>query len=716
MSARIFFLWLAGLAFAAAAPTDNILPARFCTISDEEDAKCQAMKTNFADRSLTPGIECIRGVDKYSCMQMIEEREADLLSCWSMDGYVAGKYHHLIPLLQEKHTTEPGWSYAYYAMAVVRKDDDSIHSLEDLRGKRSCHTGINRHVGWAYPVSQLNRRGLLQGGSCVNNIANVANFFNKSCVSGAKNPIWDPKGEYSNLCALCGGQGDTFCSASDPYASYTGSLKCILDGRGDVAFIKDTTFGEVIAERPEVANQKENYELLCLDGTRKPVDSFKECNWGTIPERVLMTSPQLSESQKTAIRNMFSLAQQDQEAFKLFDSSAYNGRHLLFHDNTKSLEDVGDKNDYEKYLGDYMQVKNHQFVCQVPAIRWCTISTVETKKCYRMRDALTARFVKPDVECVQANNTNECMQLIKENKADVIDLDGGDIYKGGKEYDLQVIMNENLVNGDAKYWGVAVVKKANADITYQTLKGKKSCHTAIGRSAGWNIPVGSLLSSGQITTPPDCNIAEAVGGFFNASCAPGALSAQFNPSGQNPQSLCSLCAGTGDNKCARNENEPFFGYTGAFKCMATGVGDVAFVKHVTPIDNTDGHNEDSWAKDLHLSDFELLCKDGSRKSPNDYETCNLAKVPSHAIVTQETKDAAEINRIEYLLDLGQFYYGEKKPNNFHLFSSGQGSKDLLFSDSTKSIKSVPEERRQYRKYLGDIADVYDKINDQGCQH
>lgn len=118
-------------------------------------------------------------------------------------------------------------------------------------------------------------------------------------------------------------------------------------------------------------------------------------------------------------------------------------------------------------------------------------------------------------------------------QADAITLDGGDIYVAGLiNYDLHPIIAEdygtsnielceillkkyslehlNLVTqyiclsslrsflgSETCYYAVAVVKKGT-DFTFKTLKGKKSCHTGLGKSAGWNIPIGTLVAQGQI--------------------------------------------------------------------------------------------------------------------------------------------------------------------------------------------------------------------------
>ena len=66
------------------------------------------------------------------------------------------------------------------------------------------------------------------------------------------------------LCALCSGTGSNKCSRSDsePYYSHKGALKCLNDGKGDVAFFKASILDKLSSA--ELAN----YKLLCLDGTQ----------------------------------------------------------------------------------------------------------------------------------------------------------------------------------------------------------------------------------------------------------------------------------------------------------------------------------------------------------------------------------------------------------------------------------------------------------------
>ena len=70
------------------------------------------------------------------------------------------------------------------------------------------------------------------------------------------------------------------------------------------------------------------------------------------------------------------------------------------------------------------------------------------------------------------------------------------------------------------------------------------------------------------------------------------------------------------NTFVRNAMEDFYGNTGAFRCLVEGGGDVAFVKHTTVMENCDGKRKEIWARNQLTADYQLLCRDGTRKVSN----------------------------------------------------------------------------------------------------
>ena len=58
-----------------------------------------------------------------------------------------------------------------------------------------------------------------------------------------------------------------------------------------------------------------------------------------------------------------------------------------------------------------------------------------------------------------------------------------------------------------------------------------------------------------------------VGQFFSKSCVPGVLDSDYNTKGTNPINLCESCAAGGQDRCLRNDEELYFGNSGAFRCL-----------------------------------------------------------------------------------------------------------------------------------------------------
>lgn len=67
------------------------------------------------------------------------------------------------------------------------------------------------------------------------------------------------------------------------------------------------------------------------------------------------------------------------------------------------------------------------------------------------------------------------------------------LMSGASLCSIKVLRSHCLLSEpQTSYLAVAVVKKGSG-FQLDELQGKKSCHTGLGRSAGWNIPVGLLF-------------------------------------------------------------------------------------------------------------------------------------------------------------------------------------------------------------------------------
>lgn len=67
----------------------------------------------------------------------------------------------------------------------------------------------------------------------------------------------------------------------------------------------DATHGSSLPSENAPA-EKDEYELLCLDGTRQPVDNYKACHWARVPAHAVVAR---DDSKVNDIWNFLSKAQ-----------------------------------------------------------------------------------------------------------------------------------------------------------------------------------------------------------------------------------------------------------------------------------------------------------------------------------------------------------------------------------------------------------------------
>uniref|UniRef100_A0A8C0XLD2 Transferrin-like domain-containing protein n=1 Tax=Castor canadensis TaxID=51338 RepID=A0A8C0XLD2_CASCN len=648
---------------------------RWCAVSDHEAKKCSSFRDNMKTVLPADGplVTCVKKTSYPECIKAISVNKADAVT---VDGGLVFEAslapYNLKPIVAEFYGSKDDPQMHHYVLAVVKKGTN--FQLNQLQGQKSCHTGLGWLTGWYVPLSILLPSGSLETAA--------TKFFSSSCV-----PCADKK-MFPSLCQLCAGKGadKCACSSQEPYFSYSGAFKCLEDGIGVVSFVRHLTIFEILTEKAD----RDKYELLCPDNTRRPVDEYRECHLARVPSHAVVARS--VDGREDLIWELLNQAQEHfgkdkSSQFQLFGSP--HGRDLLFTDATQGFLRIPPKMDAKLYLGyeSFSAIEHLKSgVEDSQRVQWCAVGHHERAKCDHWSAVSGGALA-----CTMEETSEDCITAIVKGEADAMTLDGGYMYIAG-QCGLVPVLAENYEPKDGSehlgskcvnaplegYYVVAVVKKSDAEITWNSLRGKKSCHTAVGTSSGWNIPMGLIYNQ-----TGSCKFDE----FFSRSCAPGS----------NPDSpLCALCGGSSNptHLCAPNSNERYFGSSGALRCLVEK-GDVAFVKHPTVLQNTNGKNPEAWAKGLKQEDFQLLCLDGTRKPVTEAQNCHLAIVPNHAVVSR--KDKADF--VRRILFNQQELFGRNgfEYMMFQLFESSP--KDLLFSGDTECLANL-QNKTTYEKYLG----------------
>lgn len=339
------------------------------------------------------------------------------------------------------------------------------------------------------------------------------------------------------------------------------------------------------------------------------------------------------------------------------------------------------------------------------------------------------------IRCHQANDKDQCMNLLGNGRVHLVTLDPGEIFIGGRYYSLVPIVAERYgTNREAGYFSVAVVKRISAGYIQSPLDlfRKRACFPGVGQMGGWVLPMSHLLES-DVVLVRDCNnIVKTAATFFNQSCAPNALIDKHNPTGDNPTSMCSLCRG----KCSGSDT--YSNYDGALRCLIEE-GDVAFLKHTT-VDMTLRHMSHSRQNVMFSkADVELLCPISGRAAIDNYQGCNWGFVPAHAVVTLSSVPPYKRQQIQnFLIEnaniFGNAFFGRARSSfnrsstfgpgrdsfghnrdsfthhtnlgdfqtNFTLFGDNPGpmnhqkAVNLLFSDETTMLVPISDNKQTFR--------------------
>ncbi|NXV61016.1 TRFEB protein, partial [Molothrus ater] len=679
---------------------------RWCTLSDLEQRKCAELsKVLAAVLPLTTAssftrISCIRAHNTYDCIDKIRANKADAASLDAGDVYSAVKLYGLAVVAKEIYDQ----GNCVFAVAIAKR---GTLDIQNLRGARSCHNGARWTSGWNIPLGFLLARNYLSWDEAQPLSQAISEYFNASCIPGVG--VAAPR-----LCALCQGQKsyvrdrNHFCetSSNEPFYDSEGAFRCLKDGVADVAFL------DHLRIMSATESEKEEYELLCPDGSTAELTEYSTCNLGKGPGRGIVTRSnfqKITNKFLSMIQRLFGHKGKERARFELFSSAPFGGKNLLFRDATQHLQLLEEQLEIAYVLGlDYVALLKglgHEgSSLENSVVRWCCISDAELHKCEEW-----ALSIKSDpLVCVQATSMTKCIEMIKSSEADAVTLDATHVYIAGRcglvpvaaecygEFSCDLIKKRGNQKALPPVYAVALAKKSAKQIHIHNLRGRRSCHSHLYSPAGWLLLSRHTVGAQQNDTE-NCDVASAYQNYFWKGCMPGA-----------DGNLCKVCIGDGEvegarvsSRCAASHNERYYGNMGALRCLVgnpsgRSFGDVAFLEHSNLLQNIEELSSSGWAGGYSPLDFDLLCPDGRRAAVTEWAGCNLGPVPPSAVMTRPVT----VTKISDFLLKSQESLGSKLNSEFQLFQSWKyGGSDLLFKDTTQYL--VHASHLSYQEILGE---------------
>ncbi|KAM6928449.1 saxiphilin-like [Xenentodon cancila] len=677
---------------------------RWCTVSYPEHRKCAELAKALV-AVLPPAavaafarLSCIRASSTTDCINRIKANRADIVTLDAGEVYSAVKQFDLVAVAKEIYSD----GGCVLSLAVVTNSSLDIRSLQGLR---SCHSGVRWTAGWSLPLGFLLSRNYLSWSKEHPLSQDVSAFYSASCIPGAAALA-------PSLCTLCQGQKSYIqqknyhceTSHSEPFYNNQGALRCLRSGTGDVAFVDHLALESI------EGSDRDNFRLLCADGTQAHLSQYRSCNLGRGPGGGTVTRHNFRKVARKFLMTaqlLFGRQGRERQRFQLFNSSAFGESDLLFKDVTNKLAVLPDDMDVSQVLGlDYVALLKglgHEgSSLEDSVVRWCCISHAEQKKCEQW-----ALSIKSDpLVCVRGVSMRDCIEKIKRDEVDALSLDATHSFIAGKcglvpvvteYYGTNCVPAEGSAHLETDVLpsvvGVAVAKHSSRSVFIGNLEGRRSCHGHMYSPAGWLLPYRHTLSLDRNSSSP-CDPNKVYSEVFWKGCLPGSQG-----------DLCKVCmGGTGEaatKRCTDNHNERYYGNMGALRCLVgdpsgKSYGDVAFLEHHNLNNNILSLNSTGWATGWSASDFELLCGDGRRAALSEWESCNLGAVPPNSIMTRPVLTA----RVYDFLMKSQEALAASSNTEFKLFESHQyGESDLLFKDATKCF--VHTSHMDYRSILGE---------------
>ncbi|MCO5549358.1 hypothetical protein L7F22_002828 [Adiantum nelumboides] len=278
---------------------------------------------------------------------------------------------------------------------------------------------------------------------------------------------------------------------------------------------------------------------------------------------------------------------------------------------------------------------------------WCVESAEDLDLCKQMISILVS--IDPNTDhfhsCVRGLEGDEaCMEMIQNGEAMFSVFDGGEVWEAHNLYNLVPIRTQHAdIDGSPRYYGVGVMRADECPSSLFELKGKRSCHTGYGRASGWILPITFLLKNNIMPlitkNASKMHDIQSVEAFFKKSCA---------ISEESSNGICTACKDT--TNC--NDDDPYYDYAGAFRCLVEDSGDIAFTKGTIPSLFAKGgiFADASWENLEASSHYKIICPNFSCVDVDQYKSCNFGSAPGHTIMVSNHLDASYIEAFHTIMN------------------------------------------------------------------
>ncbi|XP_031271666.1 serotransferrin-like [Pistacia vera] len=263
------------------------LNLRWCTVREEFE-ECQYIVSVF-DQSDDYTWKCVKRGTTQDCLDSINKGEADIINLEAGLAYTAFLNYSMKAIANEVYC---GHAQTYDAVAVVNRkscqEKEGIN-LISFQGHKSCHGSYSTAAGWNYPINQI-KQSLFDSGKTINDHEIASSFFSKVCAPSELEGVDD------GLCSGCGNENGTTCHDTNSlYSGEAGAFRCLVEGLGDIAFLKGDT--ALLFSREGPNNQSwstkslRDFMYLCPQGGCREINGYPgSCSFGAVPANVIMAS------------------------------------------------------------------------------------------------------------------------------------------------------------------------------------------------------------------------------------------------------------------------------------------------------------------------------------------------------------------------------------------------------------------------------------------